>query len=128
MIQEAIQFIAGKIESLGLFEKVYSQVELIINTDNKKIPAVYIAKGKYKPLDYSANNGTAYLRKASQVQIIDSAVETYIGCDTYLQFTIPIRLVAFKKKDKLPIDCSYTEDFLAEAIIYHLVNLSLIHI
>ena len=46
MIKEGIQFIADVIESMNLFEKVYSQVELVIDSEGKIVPALYISKGK----------------------------------------------------------------------------------
>ena len=122
MISEAIEFLSSKLIELNLFEKVYSQVELITNSDDKKIPAVYISDGKYKPIDYSANNGTAYIRKSSLITIAESPLDSTIGCETLTILNIPIRIVAYKKKSKLPFDCSYTEDILAETIISFLSN------
>jgi len=122
MIAESIEYIAQKLRDMNLFEKVYSQVELVVNADDKRIPAYYTSNGKYKPIEYSANNGTAYIRKSSQININESATETYVGCETYLLITIPTRLVAYKKKSELPVDCSYTEDLLAESIMSYLSN------
>ena len=122
MIKEAIEFIVQKLTDTNLFEKVYSQVELVTNSDNKTIPAIYISNGKYKPIEYSANNGTAYFRKNGKITIVETESQNYVGCESFYQITIPLKLVVYKKKNKLPIDCSYTEDLLAETIIAYLSN------
>lgn len=120
MIKEAIQHIELILEQMNLFEKVYSQVELVINSDKKVIPAVYIGNGKYKQVEYSANNGTIYVRKNGNVSFNEIEVIGIPACEVATQVRIPLRVVAFKNKNRLPIDCSYTEDLLAETIIHHL--------
>ena len=71
MIKESIQFIADKLTELNIFEKVYSQVELVIDADGKVVPAVYSGSGKYRIVEYSPNNGTAYVRKNGKISISD---------------------------------------------------------
>lgn len=122
MIKESIEFIAKKVSDLNLFQKVYQLVELVTDSENKTIPAVYISKGKYKPVEYSAVNGTAYLRKTGKISVRNVTTETYIGCEESLQIDIPLKLVVYKKKSKLPDDCSFTEEILAETILFHLSN------
>ena len=122
MIQESIEYIKSKLEQLNLFEKVYSQVEIVTDADGKSFPAVYSSNGKYEIIKYSLNNGTAYIRKDGNIVITESTEETYVGCKTYHVMVIPILIFAFKRKDKLPIDCSYSEDLLAETIYAQLTN------
>lgn len=122
MIKESIEYIANKIQAMGLFEKVYSLVEIVTNPEGRAFPAVYSGNGKYSIIHYSFNNGTAYLRKNGSITFSDSDVESYNGCSNYQRAFIPLVLVAFKQKSKLPIDCSYSEELLAETIMAYLAN------
>ena len=98
MIKESIQFIADKLTELNIFEKVYSQVELVID------------------------NGTAYVRKNGKISISDIDLTGFPACQIAKQLIIPLRVVGYKRKSKLPVDCSYTEDILAETIFSYLSN------
>lgn len=116
MISEAIEYIAAMLAGDGVFQKVYSQVELVTNADGKKVPAVYTANGKYAPVTISPHDGTAYIRKAGSVTIQKDSTESYIGCTDRMQATIPLRIVCFKNKTRLIADCKYSEDKLAEHV------------
>lgn len=122
MLKETIEYVTQKVIELNLFEKVYSLVEIVNDADGKSFPAVYNSNGKYSIIQYSFNNGTAYIRKNGNMTITETDEETYIGCVTYKQISIPLNLVVFKKKSKLPIDCSLSEDILAETILYQFTN------
>lgn len=122
MFKETIEYVTNKVIELNLFEKVYSLVEIVNDADGKSFPAVYSGNGKYSIIQYSFNNGTAYIRKNGVMTVNETDVETYVGCVTYYQINIPLNLVVFKKKNKLPIDCSLTEDVLAETILFHFTN------
>lgn len=122
MFKETIEYITQKIVELNLFEKVYSLVEIVNDADGKSFPAVYSGNGKYSIIQYSFNNGTAYIRKNGTMRINELDIDSYVGCKTYYQVSIPLNLVVFKKKSKLPLDCSLTEDVLGETILFHLTN------
>ena len=122
MIKEAIEYLANKVQAMNLFEKVYSLVEIVNDADGKSFPAVYNSNGKYQIIHYSFNNGTAYIRKNGVMQLSTIDVESYVGCTIYYRMSMPIKLVVFKKKNKLPIDCSYSEDVLSETILSYLIN------
>ena len=95
-----------------------SQVELVIDSEGKIVPALYISKGKYKLVEYSANNGTAYVRKNGKISLSETEIVGIPACESAYEINIPLKVVLYKKKDKLPIDCSYTEDLLAEAVLF----------
>jgi hypothetical protein len=122
MIRDSIEYLVSKIQSLGLFENVYSLVEIVTNAEGRSYPAVYTGNGKYSIIHYSFNNGTAYIRKNGQMIFSEYEVNNYVGCETYSRVVIPLMLLTFKQKNKLPIDCSYTEDLLAETIISYIAN------
>lgn len=122
MIKESIEYLANKIQSIGLFENVYSLVEIVSNSEGRSFPAIYSTNGKYNVIHYSFNNGTAYLRKNGVIQFTEIEGDSFVGCSYYHQINIPLMLVVFKNKSKLPIDCSYSEELLAETIISYLTN------
>lgn len=122
MIKETIEYISKKLTELNLFEKVYSLVEIVTDADGKSFPAVYSSNGKYNIIQYSLNNGTAYIRKNGNITLKQNEDDHYNSCSVYYDVIIPLNIVLFKKKSKLPIDCIFSEDVLAETIIFHFTN------
>ena len=72
MIKECIEYVAKKLQDLNLFERVYSQVEIVSDAEGKSYPAVYSSNGKYEIVQYSLNNGTAYIRKDGNLSLTEA--------------------------------------------------------
>lgn len=119
LIEKAVEHMQSKLIGTKIFEKVYQLVELL-QADGQQAthPHEYVGNGVSKPISITAHNGVLYFRKNGTTTIYDSTTtDSFIGCENIMQISIPIKIVAFKNKSKLPIDCIYSDDWLAEQII-----------
>lgn len=117
VFQKVIEHIADKLVGLDLFEKVYELAEIMENSEGKKLPHEYVSKGKYKPITVTSFNGVAYIRKNGVITNTDASDESIVACANLMRIEIPLRVLAYKKKSELPIDCKFSDDWLAERMI-----------
>lgn len=117
VFQKVIEHISDKLVGLNLFEKVYELVEIMEDSEGKKFPHYYTSKGVYKPVSTTSFNGMAYLRKRGAITNTDVSDESPVACDNLMRITIPLKVVAYKNKAKLPIDCKFSDDWMAERMI-----------
>lgn len=117
VFQKVIEHISDKLIGLDLFEKVYELVEIMENSEGKRLPHEYISKGSYKPISVTSFNGVAYIRKNGVITNTDASDESLVACSNLMRITVPLKIVAYKNKAKLPIDCKFSDDWLAERVI-----------
>ena len=117
VFQKVIEHISDKLFGLNLFERVYELAELMENSEGKKLPHEYISKGTYKPISVTSFNGVSYIRKNGNIKNSDVSDESIVACANLMRIEIPLRVLAYKKKSELPIDCKFSDDWLAERMI-----------
>lgn len=117
VFQKVIEHIADKLIGLDLFEKVYELAEIMENAEGKRLPHEYVSNGKYKPISVTSFNGVAYIRKNGTIKNSDVSDESITPCANLMRIEIPLKVVAYKNKVKLPIDCKFSDDWLAERMI-----------
>ena len=122
LVEKTIEHLMSKVIGLKLFEMVYGLTELLKVGESGQRPHFYVGNGESKPIQISAFNGVVYFRKNGNITNTDASGESFVGCENLLRVIIPIKLIAIKNRTKLPTDCAYTDDWLAEKIVVEITN------
>lgn len=123
MLERITDYLVGKISESNYFQKIYPFVE-IVNKDNASYPAQYTSKGQYEHVSNFDNySGMAYFRMTGKQRINRAQSNDMIGmCDTKLEITIPLRLVACVQKSTLTKDDAFTDERISRTLISHLLT------
>jgi hypothetical protein len=119
IVQTVIDYLQSKIKTSNIFEGVFGLSDSIVDSSGNKYPCEYIGNGKFKPININAFNGVVYFKKNGDVtnQDVTASFNNKGNCDKIFQIGIPLRVIAFKKKSELPIDCVYSDDYVAETLL-----------
>lgn len=112
MNESIIDYLNGLLDLIGYFDKRYCLTELKSEGDNV-YPVHYLANGDWEKITIDQNNGTTYWRKGD---ISSSKIQNDLTTDVLYQWTIPYRLVAYKRRGDVGTDNEYTADRLADVL------------
>lgn len=112
MNESIIDYLNGLLDLIGYFDKRYCLIELKSEGDNV-YPVHYLANGDWEKITIDQNNGTTYWRKGD---ISSSKIQNDLTTDVLYQWTIPYRLVAYKRRGDVGTDNEYTADRLADVL------------
>lgn len=123
-VDTVIEYLKNKIQTENKFEKVFGLVDAFVDSSGNKFPTEYIGNGKFKPINISAYNGVVYFKKNGDVTNLNvtSQYNHRGNCDDIHSISIPLKIIAFKKKSELPTDCLYSDDYVAEQLLASLMS------
>lgn len=123
MLDRITDYLKGKLSESNYFQKIYPLVEIVSKQDTS-YPAYYTGKGQHEQVtNFDNYNGLAYFRLAGKQRINKASSNDLMGiCDTKLEMTFPLRLVACVPKSSLSKDDAFTDERISRTLISHLLT------
>lgn len=117
MVKEICEYIQGKVQAMGVFDKTFSLSELREDNDGKPYPMYYTGSGNYQPINASKYAGVAYMRKTEVTRFEDAdTANSFVACEEKRILVLPLRLVTIAKRDRINCDQNFAPEMLAEEL------------